>query len=345
MRKNCRRAAEKLVLFSLAVVSCAACQLGSAAPEPFKLIVPGRVEGAGDIMAIGTAATGTIAELDVREGERVAANQLLVRIQCANIEKELEARKSSLAATEAVRTRVVQGNRPEEIDIGVANVGLAEARSEEAGITLRRALALTEGITITKAQVDQAKRDARITAAQRDEARARLALLRAGSRQEDIQQAQHNRDATKALVDEAAERLGYCSVRAPRDGVVLSTHVTPGQLVSTAIPVTLIRLVDDSKRRVRAEVDERDLSGICVHQPAVVTAPGFPGVQIAAVSESIGAHLGRRTLAVGDHVDGGAGNVRVVMLSLSQDASIWPIGLDVSVSFARCPAAKGGSAN
>jgi len=30
------------------------------------------------------------------------------------------------------------------------------------------------------------------------------------------------------------------------------------------------------------------------------------------------------------------------MLSLSEDASIWPIGLDVSVSFARCPAAKGG---
>ncbi len=345
MRKNCRRATEKLVLFSLAVVSCGACQLGSAAPEAFKLVAAGRVEGAGDVMAIGTAATGVIAELDVREGERVGANQLLVRVQCASIEKELEARKSSLAAAEAALARVVRGNRPEEIDIGVANVGLAEARWEEAGISLRRALALTEGVTITKAQVDQAKRDARISAAQRDESRARLALLRAGSRQEDIEQAQHTRDATKSLVDEAAERLDYCSVRAPRDGVILSTHVTPGQLVSTAIPVTLIRLVDDSKRRVHAEVDERDLSGICVHQPAVVTAPGFPGVQIAAVSESISAHVGRRTLSAADRADAGAGGVRVVMLSLSADASIWPIGLDVSVSFARCPAAKGGSAN
>ncbi len=211
MRKNCRRATEKLVLFSLAVVSCGACQLGSAAPEAFKLVAAGRVEGAGDVMAIGTAATGVIAELDVREGERVGANQLLVRVQCASIEKELEARKSSLAAAEAVLARVVQGNRQEEIDVGVADVGLAEAKWEEAGIALRRALALTEGVTITKAQVDQAKRDARITAAQRDEARARLALLRAGSRHEDILQAQHTRDAhpSFAVIHQSDERHRY----------------------------------------------------------------------------------------------------------------------------------------
>jgi len=288
MPKSCRRAFKKVIPFFLAAVSCGACHPGSTAPEAFKLIAPGKVEGAGPVMTIGTAATGVIAELAVREGERVAANQLLVRVQCTSVEKELEARRLSLAAAEAILARVVHGNRPEEIDIGVANVALAEARWEEAGIALRRVLALTEGVTVTRAQIDQAKRDARISAAQRDEARARLALLRAGSRQEDILQAQHTRDAAEALVEEAAERLNYCSVRAPQEGLVLATHVTPGQLVSTAIPVQLVELVDDSKRRVRAEVGERDLSGICLHQPAIVTAPGYAGMQIAAVSESMG---------------------------------------------------------
>jgi len=303
------------------------------------LSAPGRVEGAKDTMSVGTAATGVVAEVLVHNAERVHAGQLLVRVQCDALEKELEARKSNLGEAEAVLARVVHGNRQEEIDIGAANVGLAEARAEEAAILLRRNLALVEG-AISKAQIDQAKRDARITAAQLDENRAKLALLRAGSRQEDILQAQHARDAAKSLVEETAERLNYCFVRAPGDGIVLQTLVTPGQFISSAIPTTLLKLVDDSARRVRAEVDERDLSKICVPQRAIVRAEGMPAVEIAAVSESMSAMMVPRGLFSEDRATNGGRDVREVILTLSGDASIFPIGLRVMVGFAACSAAQ-----
>jgi hypothetical protein len=44
-----------------------------------------------------------------------------------------------------------------------------------------------------------------------DEVRAKLALLKAGSREEDITEARSRRDAAKARVEEAKVRLGYCS--------------------------------------------------------------------------------------------------------------------------------------
>jgi multidrug resistance efflux pump len=84
-----------------------------------------------------------------------------------------------------------------------------------------------------------------------EEVRAKLVLLKVGSREEDIVEARFRRDAIKARLDAAAARLAYCSVTAPISGVILSTRISPGQLVSLMAPTTLITMVDDSKRRVR----------------------------------------------------------------------------------------------
>ena len=74
---------------------------------------------------------------------------------------------------------------------------------------------------MTRVQIDQALRDARMDAAMLDEVRAKLALLKAGSREEDITEARSRRDAAEGRVEEAAARLGYCSVDAPTGGIVL----------------------------------------------------------------------------------------------------------------------------
>lgn len=325
-----------------AIVWCATTHEGSAQAQAIGIAntVPGRLEYAHGVMPIGTSASGTVAQLLVREGERVERDQLLVRIDCTNLQKELDAKTSDLAAAEAALARVLNGPRAEEIAIGVANVSLAEARAEEASTSLGR----SEGSTITEAQIDQAKRDARIAAAQLEEVRAKLAWLRAGSRQEDVAEARSKRDAAKALAEEAGARLGYCSVRAPVAGVIVSTNVTPGQYVSAAVPVTLIRLADDRRLRVRAEVDERDIGRICLKQRAVVAADAFPGTQLEATTERIGDEMSRRTMfRPDDPARKDDRDVREVTLSLNESSLNWPAGLRVSVRFSACPGgARGG---
>jgi multidrug resistance efflux pump len=309
----------------------------AAQSPPSAKSAAGRVEGGGDILSLGTSATGTIAALLVNAGAHVQAGQHLVRVECGNVERGLEARKSDLAAAEAFYLRSLHGPRTEEISVGIANVNLADARLQEAEKVLQRTQQLHEGFTVTRVQIDQAQRDARMAAALLDEMHAKLALLKAGSREEDITEARSRRDAATGRVEEVAVRLGYCSVDAPIDGIVLSTNVNPGQLVSTMVPVTLLTMADDRSRRVRAFVDEGEISRVCLRQPARITADGVPGVQMDGVVENISAAVVENPLA-----HGASRQFRQVMLSISGDQQQTPIGLRVSVQFSPCVAGQNG---
>jgi multidrug resistance efflux pump len=224
------------------------------------------------------------------------------------------------------------------VTIGVANVNLADARLHEAERAYQRTQQLHEGFTVTRVQIDQAQRDARIAAAMLDEVRAKLALLKAGSREEDITEARARRDAAMERVEEAEKRLGYCAIRAPIDGVVLDTHVSLGQLVSTTVPVTLLTLVDDSRRRVRAFVDERDVAKVCSHQRARIAADGVMGLAADAAVESTGG-----SVVDNPFTGNGSRQFRQVMLAVADNQPLMPIGLRVTVALSPCTPQRGGA--
>jgi HlyD family secretion protein len=290
----------------------------------------GRIEGGSDVLSLGTSATGTIAQLLIKAGDHVEAGQHLLRVDCRAIEAEKTARESDLAASESAFARVTHGSRPEEIAIGEANVNLAEARLLEAQKAFDRAQALREGFTVTRVQIDQAERDAHMAAAMLEEVRSKLVLLKVGSREEDIAEAHARRDAAQARLEETAARLAYCTVDAPIGGVILSTRVSPGQLVSSMAPVTLITMVDDRKHRVRAFVAERDASKICPGEQAQITPDGIPGTRLEAVVDSIGAGVSESPY------DPGPPLFREVILSIPKEAAPVAIGLRVSLQFPGC---------
>jgi multidrug resistance efflux pump len=292
--------------------------------------VRGRIEGGGAILSLGVSTTGTISQLLVKAGDHVEAGQVLLRVECRDLENEILARKSDLAASEAVLARVSHGSRPEEIAIGEANVNLAMARLNEAQKAFDRAQTLHEGVTITRVQIDQAERDARMASAMLEEVRAKLVLLKVGSREEDIAEARSRRDATKARLDSAEARLSYCTLAAPISGVVLSTRVSPGQLVSLMAPATLMTMVDDSKRRTRAFVPEREISRICLGEQAQISAEGVSGDQSEGRIEEIASDLTE------DPSEPGPARFRAVELSLSKNEQRFLIGQTVAVKLLGC---------
>jgi HlyD family secretion protein len=283
------------------------------------------------VLSLGVSATGTIAQLLVQSGEHVEAGQHLLRIDCRVVEAEKVARASDLAASEAVFERVSHGSRPEEIAIGEANVNLAQARLHEAQKEFDRAQALHEGVTVTRVQIDQAERDARMATAMLEEVRAKLVLLKVGSRAEDIAAAAAQREAARARLEEAAARLTYCTLDAPISGIILNTKVTLGQLVSTMAPTTLLTMVDDSKRRVQAFVGERDVSKICLGEQAQITSDDIPAMHFGGVVDSIGAAV------IQSPYDPGPPLFREVILSLPKKEGMpLGIGLRVSLQFPGC---------
>jgi multidrug resistance efflux pump len=193
------------------------------------------------VMQLGVAATGIVEKIFVRDGDHVDAGQLLMTIDCRPLQAEIKVRGANLAAAEAAFVRTRNGPRPDEVAIGEANVGVARARSEEAQAAYDRAQELREGITISRAALLQARRDARISAAQLEDQKRRLDLLHAGSRAEDISEATAKRDSAAALLEEAKALFEQCFLRAPAAGNV-KILATPGQFVSTNVPVTLVQL-------------------------------------------------------------------------------------------------------
>jgi HlyD family secretion protein len=299
-------------------------------------VAPGRVEGAAPTLAIGTAATGTVGAVLVREGSRVRAGQTLVTLDCKPLEAEVQSRQAHLAAAQANFDRVRNGSRPDEIAVGEAVVGYSQARAEEAEKTLYRTQELQEGVTVTQARVLEVQRDARIADAQLAEARARLSLLRAGSREEDIRQAQALRDASAADLDTTRARLDQCTVHAPVDGVVLDVLANPGQYLSLAVPQPLLHMVQDDPLRVRAEVALHDFGHVCTAQNATVTTDVFANASIHAKVASISPMVTTANSATAGS-DAAAKEVVAVVLNIQPGGPALPIGLPVTVHFEACP--------
>lgn len=228
------------ILLALLVASPGAHALAQSAPS-----LSASTASKAHALALGVAMSGIVRSIPVRDGAHVEAGAILVQLDCRPLEKEIGFRAASLAAAEAAFERIRNGPRPEEIAIGEAGVGVAQARAEEARAALERASAMPIDVAITRAQLLLVERDARIADAQLLDARKKLALLRAGSRAEDIAEAQARRDAAAAFLEEGKAELDECSVRAPAPGTV---HVvaTLGEFVSVSVPTPLVQLTTDA---------------------------------------------------------------------------------------------------
>jgi HlyD family secretion protein len=323
-----------LLLASLAVPA----QMLGASSE---FAAPGRVEGAGPPMSIGVAVTGTVDQILVHEGSRVQAGDLLVTLNCRPQEADLRTQEARLAAAQATYDKFRNGSRPDEIAVGEAVVGYSQARADEAQKALQRAEELQEGVTVTTARLLEIKRDARIAAAQLEEAKSRLSLLRAGAREEDIRQAKALRDAAAADLDAGRARLNLCSVRAPAAGIVLDVLINQGQLLSLAVPQPLLHVVPDGRARVRAEVPLADLAKVCVQQRATIAAGASPDTAAKAQVSFISPEISRGSLpgaaTAAAPANANQSEVVAVVLIVDQGGPPMPIGLPVTVHFEACP--------
>jgi multidrug resistance efflux pump len=108
--------------------------------------------------------------------------------------------------------------------------------------------------------------------------------------------------------------------------------------VSTLVPVALLTMVDDSKRRVRAFVDEGEISKVCLRQPAQIMTDAVPGMQMDGIVENVSA-----TVVENPFANNASRQFRQVLISVSEDQQQTPIGLRVSVQFSPCVSDRSGT--
>jgi HlyD family secretion protein len=145
-----------------------------------------------------------------------------------------------------------------EYDLAQAQESLAELEAGSDPLEVRRA----------ETQLAQAEYDLA-------QARADLADIAAGSDPKEIEVTQAKLVSAQATLEEAQAALAAATMMAPFDGTVVSVGAEAGDLVSSG--TVIVSLADLSNLRVRAFVDETDISQVEIGQEANITFDAFPG--------------------------------------------------------------------
>jgi HlyD family secretion protein len=144
--------------------------------------------------------------------------------------------------------------------------------------------------TVYKAQLRQAEGDlasaeSEVTLKQQNLARKKVLVpLKAASQLDldqavaELAQAQATVVIKEAALESARANLGYCTITAPVDGIVIARKVDEGQTVIAAMntPVLFTVAQDITKMHITADVSEADIGQVHVGEPVDFTVEAFP---------------------------------------------------------------------
>ena len=222
---------------------------------------------------------GRVIEMLADEGRRVAAGDVLARLDTADIEL---ARRRAVAERDqaAAQLRLVRsGARDEEVrqaiaqsDAARADVSAAEAEVQAAREDLRRFEALLAASAGSRKQRDDAATRVSVAEARLASARERVraaeevvSRLKSGARRDEIAAAEARVDALEAQIASLDKSLADAVVKAPITGTVTTKLVDAGELVAPRTPLAVITDLDNAWANVY--VDEPMVPTLKLGQP------------------------------------------------------------------------------
>lgn len=186
---------------------------------------------------VAARAAGRLVQVNVREGDRVRAGQILARMDGAALTADLHQAQAELAQAEAAiaSARSLLRQRLSEEREARSTIAERQAERQLAERRFQRARSLLASGAITQETFDAD--EARRLTAEAALARARDAARSAGaviaSARSALQAAVANRAAARARIERIQVDLGETQLRAPTDGRVQIRIAEPGETLPT----------------------------------------------------------------------------------------------------------------
>lgn len=256
-----------LVIAAIVVVSLLRGRGGNGS-----LLVSGTVEATE--ARLGFAAPGSLAEVFVREGDRVTAGQILARLDTTEVAARLRQSRAQQAGAEARLLELERGSRSEEIGQARAEASAARDRLKQAALDKDRAQLLFDGGAVSREVYDRAVTALDVAKAQAQQVDERLRLVEQGPREEQIAAQRAVLAGASASLEAVAAALDDMTARAPFPGVVTLRHREPGETLAPGNPAVTIMNPDD--RWVRIYVPENRIGRVSIGQAAAVLSDSYP---------------------------------------------------------------------
>jgi len=312
----------------LATGSSAAADQAVSRSAP--VAAPGLVEPGSEEISVSNLLQGTLRRVHVAEGDHVVAGQILAELDNDDLAAAVAGATAQLDLRRSEREKLINGARAEEREEAAANLQAAAAVAEMAKVTLQRRTALVATHATTAESFDRASTDVRSANAQRDVMAARMRLINAPPRREDVAMADANIALAKAKLREAQADLDKSYIRAPIDGTVLRILRRAGEQVSATFPRIVMVMGDIRTLRVRAEINENDIGRIKVGQESYVTVDAYPGRRFPGTITKIAGRMGKKAVHTDDPSEKIDTKVLDVLVTLASGADL-PVGLRVDV--------------
>lgn len=227
---------------------------------------------------------GKVTEILVKEGDRVKRGQLLLRTEDVQQQAGVQAQQAALRSAQA-NSRVQQAtvqSATANLHTAQANLAQAQAKLQQAKDDYTRSQQMLNQQLISRQSFDQALSTYQVAEATVQSSQAQVAQARA-----QLNQANYNRDMSNASVLQSQAQLvgienqrDQTIYRAPFDGIITYLPVHVGENVVPGIQnqpgSALFQVSNLSVINAVVNVDETDILGIEMDQPAEVTIDAIP---------------------------------------------------------------------
>jgi HlyD family secretion protein len=224
---------------------------------------------------IGSQVTGTVDDVLVLEGQRVIKGQPLISLEARELKAAVVQAQGAVAQADA-RMRQL-----DELTLPSAREAQTQAQANllNAQQTFDRTSQLTKDGYATRAALDDAQKT--LDVARTQVRTAEFQVYTASPNGSDYVMAQTQLNQAHANLETARSRLGYATISAPRDGVLITRNVERGTVVQPG--KALLVLAPAGEVQLVLQIDERNLGKISLGQKAMASADAYPEQRFAAV--------------------------------------------------------------
>ena len=217
---------------------------------------------------VKSKASGIVEKLYVDINNVVHKGQQLAQLDQQEITAEVAAQRAQLAAAEANVSTYEANIEQDRVNAAAPDLPMYKA-------TLDRNLQMQKEGIVSRQALDDANKDYLAALTRRDSSKAQIGVDAAKLKQARAQVMQ-----SKASLNQFEEQLGYTTIVAPMDGVILSRDVEIGDAVSSILVLgstaTLIMTEGDiNEVYVQGKVDEADIAHVYMNQPARIKVESF----------------------------------------------------------------------
>lgn len=235
------------------------------------------------LVGVGAKINGVVLKINVDQGDPVRKGQVLAELQNNDVQNQIGLANSQFAAQKSA-VATAQANlaaSQARLQGAISTVEKSKAAFRLADINFKRAKDLNaagvysrEAFDSAQAAYDQAARDQENSEALRQASEQQVSAARS-----DSSAAQKNVAGSVAGVNVQRANLEYTILRSPVDGYVISRDLEQGATVVPGLPVFTV--AESSVIWVSANIDEREVAGLRVGQPAVITLRSNPNHKLA----------------------------------------------------------------